>query len=156
MILKNEGEETNERNDVRRSDSDHRATRKVRQSKNSGLDARENVEATNGRRGEEGARTYDINYALDENGMCEMEHIFENDDPEAEAAMVQDWNALLEKYGAIPKGENPARDVVVPKKTSDDKKVSQTVRTILEAKATPDEALPSIEKMVEDGILREI
>ncbi len=92
-----------------------------------------------------------IKYALDENGMWEMEHIFENDDPEAESAMMQEWNALLEKYGAIPKGENPARDVEVPKKTNDDKKVSQTVRTILEAKATPDEALPSIEKMVEDG-----
>jgi len=40
----------------------------------------------------------------------------------------------------------------VPKKTAKNKKVSQTVRTILEAKATPDEALPAIEKMVEDGV----
>ena len=49
-------------------------------------------------------------------------------------------------------GENPHRGVQVPRKTAKDKKVSQTVRTILEAKATPDEALPTIEKMVEDGI----
>ena len=59
---------------------------------------------------------------------------------------------LVEKYGAIPSGENPAREVQVPKKTADGRKVSQTVRTILEAKATPDEAVPTIEKMVEDGI----
>ncbi len=92
-----------------------------------------------------------IKYALDEDGMWEMEHIFENDDPEAETAMLRDWKALLEKYGAIPKGEKPARDIDVPKKTADGRKVSQTVRTILEAKATPDEAIPSIEKMVTDG-----
>ena len=93
-----------------------------------------------------------VKYALDENGMWEIEHIFENDDPEAEVAMMRDWKALLDKYGAIPKGENHARDVSVPKKTAEDKKVSQTVRTILEAKATPDEAVPTIEKMVEDGV----
>jgi len=93
-----------------------------------------------------------IKYALDKNGMWEMEHIFENDDPDAEAAMMQEWEALLDKYGAIPSGENPHRDVQVPKKTAKNKKVSQTVRTILEAKATPDEALPAIEKMVEDGV----
>ncbi|MBQ6698125.1 MAG: hypothetical protein IJN09_03705 [Oscillospiraceae bacterium] len=62
------------------------------------------------------------------------------------------YNQLVEKYGAIPKGENPHRDVVVPQRTEKNKKVSQTVRTILEAKATPDEAVPTIEKMVEDGV----
>ncbi|MBQ7032670.1 MAG: hypothetical protein IJN25_03285 [Clostridia bacterium] len=65
---------------------------------------------------------------------------------------TEHYNKLVTKYGAIPKGEKPHRDVQVPKKTADNKKVSQTVRTILEAKATPDEALPTIEKMVEDGI----
>lgn len=61
------------------------------------------------------------------------------------------YEELIEKYGSIPKGEKPHRDIQVPKKTAKDKKVSQTVRTILEAKATPDEALPTIEKMVEEG-----
>lgn len=65
---------------------------------------------------------------------------------------TEQYTKLVEKYGAIPKGEKPHRDVQVPKKTADNKKVSQTVRTILEVKATPDEALPTIEKMVEDGI----
>jgi len=62
------------------------------------------------------------------------------------------YEELIKKYGATPAGEKPHRDVQVPKKTADNKKVSQTVRTILEAKATPEEALPTIEKMVEDGV----
>lgn len=62
------------------------------------------------------------------------------------------YNELVEKYGTIPRGEKPHRDVQVPKNSSNGKKVSQTVRTILEAKVTPDEAIPTIEKMVEDGV----
>ena len=62
------------------------------------------------------------------------------------------YDELVEKYGVIPSGERPHREVQVPRKTGKNKKVSQTVRTILEAKATPDEAVPTIEKMVEDGI----
>ena len=62
------------------------------------------------------------------------------------------YTELIEKYGAIPSGERPHRDIQVPSKTGKGKKVSQTVRTILEAEVTPDEAVPTIEKMVEDGI----
>ncbi len=65
---------------------------------------------------------------------------------------TEEYDELVKTYGAIPAGENPHRDIQVPQKTAKDKKVSQTVRTILEAKATPDEAVPTIEKMVEDGI----
>lgn len=45
-----------------------------------------------------------------------------------------EWLEKVEEYGAIPKGEKPAREIEVPKKVADDKPVSQTVRTILEAK----------------------
>ena len=62
------------------------------------------------------------------------------------------YDELIEKYGAIHTGEKPSRDVQVPRKSGKNKKVSQTVRTILEAQVTPDEAVPTIEKMVEDGI----
>ena len=65
---------------------------------------------------------------------------------------TEEYGKLVERYGAIPKGEKPSRNIQVPKQTDDDKKVSQTVRTILEAKATPEEAVPTIEKMVEDGV----
>lgn len=63
----------------------------------------------------------------------------------------EEYEQLLERYGSISPGEKPYREARVPKKTADGRKVSQTVRTILEAKATPDEAIPSIEKMVTDG-----
>ena len=69
-----------------------------------------------------------------------------------DAVSTEEYGKLVERYGAIPKGEKPSRDVSVPARTERDKKVSQTVRTILEAKATPDVALPTIEKMVEDGV----
>lgn len=62
------------------------------------------------------------------------------------------YDELIEKYGVIPTGERPHRDIQVPRKSGKNKKVSQTVRTILEAQATPDEAVPTIQKMVEDGV----
>ena len=63
----------------------------------------------------------------------------------------EELDRMGQEYGWIPKGENPAREVNIPKKTAKDKYVSQTVRTILEAKATPEEMLPSIEELVADG-----
>lgn len=59
----------------------------------------------------------------------------------------------IQEYGAIPRGERPYREVQIPKRTSETQKVSQTVRTILEAQATPDEAVQSIEELVADGTL---
>lgn len=60
-------------------------------------------------------------------------------------------DTYIRKYGEIPEGENATRKVRMPRKTSDEKKVSQTVRTILEAKATPDEIVPSIEELALRG-----
>ena len=59
----------------------------------------------------------------------------------------------VQKYGAIPAGAKPARDIQVPKKATDNKneRISQTVRMVLEAKATPDEMLPTIEEMALEG-----
>lgn len=57
----------------------------------------------------------------------------------------------VKKYGAIPKGETPSREIVLPKKTAGGKNLSQTVRTILEAGATPDEMVPTIEKLAAKG-----
>lgn len=58
---------------------------------------------------------------------------------------------LAAQFGTIKQGEKPAREVEVTKRTSKEEKVSQTVRTILEAGATPDEALPTIERMIANG-----
>lgn len=59
----------------------------------------------------------------------------------------------VRRYGRIKPGENPARDVQVPKKVTEDKneRVSQTIRTVLEAGATPDTAVPTISELVEKG-----
>ncbi len=73
-------------------------------------------------------------------------------EPKDRQAVLAEYEKLVKDYGAIPAGEKPAREVQVPKKTAPGKKVSQTVRTVLEAGATPEDAIPTIEQMVTDGI----
>lgn len=58
---------------------------------------------------------------------------------------------MRKQYGTIERGERAARDISVPKKTDDTHKVSQTVRTILEATATPDALVPTLEEMTANG-----
>lgn len=65
-----------------------------------------------------------------------------------EKAMLE---AFRKEYGTIPKGEKPSREILLPKKTAADKKVAQTVRTILEAGATPEDMVPTVEDMVAKG-----
>ncbi len=65
-----------------------------------------------------------------------------------EKAMLE---AFRKEYGTIPKGETPSREILLPRKTATDKKVSQTVRTILEAGATPEGMVPTVEDMVAKG-----
>lgn len=60
-------------------------------------------------------------------------------------------DTYIRKYGEMPAGENAERAVRLPKKTSDKESISQTVRTILEAKATPDDLTPTIEEMALRG-----
>jgi hypothetical protein len=60
---------------------------------------------------------------------------------------------MIKQHGAIPRGEKPARDILLPTKTADGKNVSWTVRTILEAGATPDELVPTVENLVAKGDL---
>ena len=65
---------------------------------------------------------------------------------------VSSYEEMVARYGAIPQGEDPrARDIQVPQQTEDGKKVSRTVRTILEAGSTTDEMVPTIQQMVEEG-----
>lgn len=63
------------------------------------------------------------------------------------------YTNLQGRYGTLPEGENPSRIVDVPAKTSDKSKVSLTARTVMEAAATPDSALPNIAQLVVDGRL---
>ena len=61
------------------------------------------------------------------------------------------YSTQLREYGDIPEGENPARPIDVPLRTSPENRVSWTARTILEAAATPDSAVGDIGQAVVDG-----
>lgn len=90
--------------------------------------------ASNGSIPQNGGNVNDVNDAQ-----------FSREIPEA------NYETLKEKYGYIPVGERAYREVQVPKKTADDKYVSRTIRTVLEAKATPDAMVPTLERMVAKG-----
>lgn len=57
-------------------------------------------------------------------------------------------NEATEKYGAIPKGENLAVDVRVPKRVSNDKNTRRHVRTILESGVLTDEMTAETDKAI--------
>ncbi|MBQ2866718.1 MAG: hypothetical protein IJE90_09435 [Clostridia bacterium] len=58
---------------------------------------------------------------------------------------------LAKQYREIAPGENPAREVHLPKKTSKRKNVSLTARTILESGVTPGTVLPDVERLIKSG-----
>lgn len=62
-----------------------------------------------------------------------------------------EYGKLLKTYGEIKRGERPYREISVPHLTEEDRKVSQTIRTILEAEATPDAAVPTIQELITKG-----
>ena len=61
------------------------------------------------------------------------------------------FDKLNEKNGSIEPGENPARDINVPKKDTKGLKVGEGARTIFEADATPDERIASLKAAVVNG-----
>ena len=63
------------------------------------------------------------------------------------------YSRMMNEYGTIDPGENPARAFDVPASTNGTDKVSKTVRTVSEAKATPDSRLETIEQATVDGKL---
>ena len=60
------------------------------------------------------------------------------------------YSHLQNEYGTMEPGENPSRVVDMPKQTKDNNKVGQTPRTVMEAEATPDSRIESIEQAVVD------
>lgn len=94
------------------------------------------------RNGESGATDDSVNGDKEADYSRELESV---------EKMREEYRKMLEEYGAIEPGEKPVRDIQVPQRTSKNEKVSQTVRTVMEAGATPEEMLPSIEEMVVDG-----
>ena len=70
---------------------------------------------------------------------------------EIDTLVNEQYEALVAKYGKIEPGEKPYREATVAKKTEDNRKVSQTVRTIVEAKVTPHAAIPTIHELTTTG-----
>ena len=86
----------------------------------------------------ENVNTESINFSLEDDGEPDLFDI---------------WKSKVSEFGAMPKGENPTRDIDVPKKIAKDKLVSQFARTMLEAGVTPDAAVSEFEKRVLDGTM---
>lgn len=61
------------------------------------------------------------------------------------------YTGLINRYGAIEPGENPARVVDAPKKTAPNNKVALSARTVMEAAVTPEAMLPDLAQMIVDG-----
>lgn len=62
------------------------------------------------------------------------------------------YSKMVNDYGAIPEGENPARVVDVPQSTNGEDRVSNVARTIMESGITPDNLIPALESHVAEGL----
>lgn len=63
------------------------------------------------------------------------------------------YSNMLNEYGAIPEGENPARVVDVPVSTDGNDRVSRAARTVMEAEATPESMLGEVAEAITRGDL---
>jgi murein DD-endopeptidase MepM/ murein hydrolase activator NlpD len=62
------------------------------------------------------------------------------------------YSKMVNDYGAIPEGMNPARMVDVPQSTNGTDRVSNVARTIMESGVTPDSLIPALENHVAEGL----
>ena len=62
------------------------------------------------------------------------------------------YSKMVNDYGAIPEGMNPARMVDVPQSTNSTDRVSNVARTIMESGVTPDSLIPALENHVAEGL----
>lgn len=63
------------------------------------------------------------------------------------------YSNMLNEYGAIQEGENPARVVDVPVSTNGNDRVSRAARTVMEAEATPESMLGEVAEAITRGDL---
>lgn len=62
------------------------------------------------------------------------------------------YSKMVNDYGAIEPGMNPARMVDVPQSTNGTDRVSNVARTIMESGVTPDNLIPALENHVAEGL----
>lgn len=67
---------------------------------------------------------------------------------EKQKANRNQLDGLIEKYGGLPTGENPARDFEAPTRKDDGTYVYRFLRTAAEASGTPDSMIPQIEQQI--------
>lgn len=60
----------------------------------------------------------------------------------------EQMDAMVEEYGAIPKGEHPKAEVQVPQQTSENRKVRRFVRTVLESGHLNAEMVEDVNKAI--------
>ena len=63
------------------------------------------------------------------------------------------YSDLISEYGAIEKGENPVRDIDVPKRTSAAEYVSRFARTAIESGVVPDESIDEFKAAILSGAM---
>lgn len=62
------------------------------------------------------------------------------------------YSKMVNEYGAIPEGMNPARTIDVPQSTNGSDRVSKVARTIMESGITPDNVIPALEQNIAEGL----
>lgn len=62
------------------------------------------------------------------------------------------YSKMVNEYGAIEPGMNPARTIDVPQSTNGTDRVSNVARTIMESGVTPDSLIPALENHVAEGL----
>lgn len=62
------------------------------------------------------------------------------------------YSKMVNDYGAIEPGMNPARTIDVPQSTNGTDRVSNVARTIMESGVTPDNLIPALENHVAEGL----
>lgn len=62
--------------------------------------------------------------------------------------LTKEKEALIERYGKMEPGENPVRNIELPRKTSDDMKVRRFVRTVMESNSVTDEIVDTLDAHV--------
>lgn len=62
------------------------------------------------------------------------------------------YSKMVNDYGAIEPGMNPARTIDVPQSTNGTDRVSNVARTIMESGITPDNLIPALENHVAEGL----
>ena len=61
------------------------------------------------------------------------------------------YERLVKQYRSIPTGENPYRDIEVPKRSSESKYVSRFARTLAEAEVMPEGQMDDFKRLIVEG-----